>query len=89
MARPRIERYPSGEKRTSRRRAHRTLPRRAVKVIEGAVMTAEGKVAFNAFGTISMTCEEAYTLHSYAMGYVGDFTVTPKADGYVWEIPMG
>lgn len=62
----------------------------AVKVIEGKGYDAEGKVSFNAFGTISYDAtKKAYTLHSYAMGRVGDFTLTPTADGYVWEIPMG
>jgi hypothetical protein len=28
-------------------------------------------------------------LHSYAQGQVGDFVITPQADGYVWEIPAG
>ena len=30
-----------------------------------------------------------YTLHSHAMGNVGDFVITPTADGYAWEIPAG
>jgi hypothetical protein len=28
-------------------------------------------------------------MHSYAQGSVGDFTLTPTADGFVWEIPAG
>ncbi|MDQ6760613.1 MAG: hypothetical protein M3Z32_12230 [Acidobacteriota bacterium] len=31
----------------------------------------------------------AFTLHSYAMGQVGDFALKPTADGYTWEIPAG
>ena len=62
----------------------------SVKVIEGRGYDADGKVAFNAFGTISYDPgKKAYTLHSHAMGYVGDFVLTPTADGYTWEIPMG
>jgi hypothetical protein len=62
----------------------------AVKVIEGKGYDAEGKVSFNAFATISYDAtKKAYTLHSYAMGRVGDFNLAPTADGYVWEIPMG
>ena len=62
----------------------------SVKVIEGRGYDADGKVAFNAFGTISYNpATRAYTLHSYAQGYVGDFVLTPTADGYVWEIPAG
>jgi hypothetical protein len=62
----------------------------AVKVIEGRGYNADGTVGFNAFGTISFDpTKKEYTLHSYALGYVGDFKLTPKADGYVWEIPAG
>ena len=62
----------------------------SVKVIEGRGYMADGKIGFNAFGTISWSPEtQKYTLHSYAMGQVGDFALTPRADGYVWEIPAG
>jgi hypothetical protein len=62
----------------------------SVKVIEGRGYDADGKVTFNAFGTISYNSStRAYTLHSYAQGNVGDFVLTPTADGYVWEIPAG
>ncbi|HEY3350256.1 MAG TPA: DUF1579 domain-containing protein [Thermoanaerobaculia bacterium] len=62
----------------------------AVKVIEGRGYEADGRVAFNAFGTISFSpAKNAYTLHSHAMGNVGDFTIKPTLDGYTWEIPAG
>jgi hypothetical protein len=62
----------------------------SVKVIEGRGYDADGKVTFNAFGTISYDpAKKAYTLHSHAMGNVGDFALTPSADGYTWEIPAG
>jgi len=62
----------------------------SVKVIEGRGYDADGKVAFNAFGTISFDPNtKAYTLHSHAMGHVGDFQLTPGAGSYTWEIPMG
>lgn len=62
----------------------------AVKVMEGRAYDAEGKVAFNAFGTVSYDpTGKTYTLHSYAMGRVGDFPLTVTPDGYVWEIPAG
>ena len=62
----------------------------SVKVIEGRGYDANGKVTFNAFGTISYNpTSRAYTLHSYAQGNVGDFALTPSTDGYVWEIPAG
>jgi hypothetical protein len=62
----------------------------SVKVLEGRGYEPDGKVSFNAFGTISYNAaSKAYTLHSYAMGQVGDFALVPTADGYVWEIPAG
>ncbi len=62
----------------------------SIKVIEGRSYDAEGKVGFNAFGIVSFDpTSKKYTLHSHAMGQVGDFVLTPNADGYVWEIPAG
>ncbi|MEK6300024.1 MAG: DUF1579 domain-containing protein [Acidobacteriota bacterium] len=62
----------------------------SVKVLEGRGYEPDGKVTFNAFGTISYDPgKQTYTLHSYAQGYVGDFALKPNADGYVWEIPAG
>jgi len=62
----------------------------SVKVIEGRGYGADGKVSFNAFGTVSYNpTTQAYTMHSHAMGNVGDFVLTPTADGFVWEIPAG
>jgi hypothetical protein len=62
----------------------------SVKVIEGRGYDPDGKVTFNAFGTISYNpATRAYTLHSYAQGNVGDFVLTLTPDGYVWEIPAG
>lgn len=52
----------------------------SVKVIEGRGYEADGKVAFNAFGTISFNpANSNFTLHSYAMGQVSDFALTPKS----------
>ena len=82
---------PSGEKKnvTQTERIGPFLDA-SVKVIEGKGYDAEGKVAFNAFGTISFDPNtKAYTLHSHAMGHVGDFAFTPAAAGYTWEIPAG
>jgi hypothetical protein len=28
-------------------------------------------------------------MHSYAQGNVGDFALTPTADGFSWDIPAG
>ena len=62
----------------------------SVKVIEGRGYDPDGKVTFNAFGTISYDpAKSTYTLHSHAMGSVGNFPLKPTSDGYIWEIPAG
>ncbi len=62
----------------------------SVKVIEGRGYNPDGTVGFNAFGTISFNpATKKYTLHSYAQGYSGDFTLAPTPDGYIWEIAAG
>lgn len=62
----------------------------SVRVIEGRAYQPDGTVAFNAFATISYDpARRAYTFHSYAQGNMGDFALTPAADGFVWEIPGG
>lgn len=62
----------------------------AVKVIEGRGYDAEGKLTFNAFGTISYNpATRAYSMRSHALGNAGDFVLTPAADGFAWEIPAG
>lgn len=82
---------PSGEKHTITQ-TERIGPflDGSVKVIEGRGYDPDGKVTFNAFGTISYnSATKTYTLHSYAQGNVGDFGLKPTADGFVWEIPAG
>ncbi len=62
----------------------------SVKVIEGRGYDKDDKVTFNAFGTISYnTSTSTYTLHSYALGNVGDFIMKLTPDGDTWEIPAG
>ena len=62
----------------------------SIKVIEGKGYEAGGRPGFNAFATISYDPNaKAYRFHSHAQGLTGDFTITPTADGYVWEIPAG
>lgn len=61
-----------------------------VKVVEGRGYEADGRLAFNAFGTISFNpATQAYSMRSHAMGNAGDFKLTPTADGFTWEIPAG
>lgn len=82
---------PSGEKHTITQ-TERVGPflDGSVKVVEGKGYGADGKVVFNAFATISFNpATSAYTLHSYAMGSVGDFPLTVTPTGFVWEIPAG
>lgn len=61
-----------------------------VKVMEGKGYEADGKVAFNAFGTVSYDpVGKTYTMHTYAMGRVGDFPLKVTPEGFVWEIAAG
>jgi hypothetical protein len=82
---------PSGEKHnTTQTERIGPMLDGSIKVIEGRNYDAEGKVGFNAFGIVSFDPgSKKYTLHSHAMGQVGDFVLTPNPDGYVWEIPAG
>ncbi|HUP30339.1 MAG TPA: hypothetical protein VM122_09220 [Usitatibacter sp.] len=62
----------------------------SVKVIEGRGYDEAGNVTFNAFGIVSFDPgKRAYSIRSYALGHMGDFVMTPNADGYTWEIPAG
>lgn len=82
---------PSGEKHTLTQ-TERVGPflDGSVKVIEGKGYEADGTVGFNAFATVSYNpTTRTYTMHSYAMGNVGDFPFKPTPDGFVWEIHAG
>lgn len=62
----------------------------ALKVVEGRGYDANGTVAFNAFAVISYNpSSKAITMRSHAQGMVGEYTLTPTADGFSWEIPAG
>jgi hypothetical protein len=62
----------------------------AVKLIEGRSYDESGATRFNAFAIISYDPgRSAYIMHSYAMGYVGDFPLTVRPDGYSWTQPAG
>lgn len=61
-----------------------------VIVMEGKGYNPDGGIGFNAFGILSYDVPtKSYKLHSYALGYAGDFALTPTENGYVWEIPAG
>jgi len=62
----------------------------SIKVIEGRGYNGDGSVRFNAFGVVSFDpATRAYTMHSHALGHVGDFAFVATGDGYRWEIPLG
>lgn len=62
----------------------------AIRVIEGRGYDADGKTGFNAFAVLSWDQgKESFSMRSYAQGRLGDFVVTPTADGFSWEIPAG
>ena len=62
----------------------------SVLVIEGRGYDDHGAVRFNALAIVSYDpAKRAYTLHSHALGRVGDFAFEPTGDGYRWEIPLG
>ena len=62
----------------------------SVKVVEGRGYEPDGTVAFNALGIISYDAgKKTYTMHSHAMGQVGNFVLEPTASGFVWTIPAG
>ncbi len=82
---------PNGQKReiTQTERAGPMLDG-TLKVVEGRGYMPDGSVGFNAFGIISYdVAAKKYTMRSWAQGRTGDFTITPKADGYTWETPAG
>lgn len=82
---------PSGEKHTLTQ-TERVGPflDGSVKVVEGKGYAADGKVVFNAFATIYFDpAKRTYTMRSYAQGRAGEFALTPKPDGFSWEIPAG
>ena len=61
-----------------------------VRVVEGHSYGANGETLFNAFGIISYDpVRRTYSMHSYAMGYAGDFPLTVRPDGYSWTQPAG
>lgn len=61
-----------------------------VKVIEGRGYAADGSSPFNAFAVISYAPQsQTYNFHSYAQGYVGDFPLEVRPDGFTWSIKAG
>lgn len=62
----------------------------SIRVMEGRGYDESGALTFNAFGIISYDLgTKAYSLHSHAQGFAGDYALTPTPDGFIWEIPAG
>lgn len=62
----------------------------SIRLIEGRSYDDAGNTVFNAFAVVSYDpATRRYTMHSHAQGMVGDFNLTPTADGFQWEIPAG
>lgn len=81
------DRLPAGFIHTER---SGTLLDGTVRLIEGRSYDETGGTRFNAFATISYDpARRAYTMHSHAMGYVGDFPLEVRPDGYSWIQPAG
>jgi hypothetical protein len=61
-----------------------------LRVIEGRGYRADGALQFNAFAVVSFAVDtKKYTMRSYAQGYVGDFPLEVRDDGFVWTLPAG
>jgi hypothetical protein len=61
-----------------------------LKVVEGRGYEADGRLAFNALGVVYFDQQrQVLRFQAHAMGNSGDYSFTPKADGFVWEIPAG
>ncbi|HEX8620893.1 MAG TPA: DUF1579 domain-containing protein [Allosphingosinicella sp.] len=83
----RTDRLPAGFVHTER---SGTLLDGTVRLIEGRSYDEKGGTRFNALATISYDpARRAYTMHSHAMSYVGDFPLEVRPDGYSWTQPAG
>lgn len=61
-----------------------------VRLVEGRAYDSAGNTVFNAFAVISWDpARRIYVMRSHAMGYVSDYPLTVRADGFSWEQPMG
>ena len=61
-----------------------------IRLVEGRGYAPDGSTVFNALGIISYNVStKAFSMRSYAMGFVGDYAVKRTDDGFAWEIPAG
>jgi len=82
--------FPGGEHTVTHTERVGTMLGGTLRVVEGKAFNPDGSVGFNAFAVISFDpARNAYDFRSYAQGRSGNFTITPTADGYVWDVPAG
>jgi len=87
---PAVTKFPGGDHKVTQTERIGPMLGGTIRVIEGKGFNPDGSVGFNAFAVISYDpVKQAYDFHSHALGRVGDFVITPTADGYIWEIPAG
>lgn len=81
------DRFPAGFTHTER---SGSLLDGSVRLVEGRSYDESGGTRFNAFAIISYDpVRRTYTMHSHAMGFVGDFPLEVRPDGYSWTRPAG
>lgn len=62
----------------------------AVRLVEGRGYDTQGVTRFNAVAMISYDLERRrYMMRSHAMGYVGDFPLEVRPNGFSWQLPAG
>ena len=67
-----------------------TLLDGAVRLVEGRGYDASGATVFNAFAVISYDpVRRSYSIRAYSNGFVGDYPLTVRPDGFDWSQPAG
>ena len=67
-----------------------TLLDGTVRLVEGRGYDGDGRTVFNAFAVISFDpATRGYSIRTHAMGFVGDYPLTVRPDGFSWSHPMG
>ncbi|HEY0113969.1 MAG TPA: DUF1579 domain-containing protein [Allosphingosinicella sp.] len=67
-----------------------TLLDGTIRLVEGRAYDKAGKTGFNAFAIISYDpAKRVYSMRSHAMGFVGDYPLTVRPDGFSWSHPAG
>ncbi len=62
----------------------------SIRVVEGRGYAADGTTQFNAFAIVGWDERtQAYTFHTYAQGYQGDYPFEATEDGFRWSTPAG